>query len=97
MAQPQDSAASRPARDWALYEKPTYTVAEIIRHWCESPDHHPLSLDRRTRLPMPDPDYPFVAMRTALLKDALDRRQLGHEVAEKRRESYALGEGIQWN
>jgi hypothetical protein len=81
MAEQQDSAAPRPARDWALYEKPTYMVAEIIRHWCEIPDHHALSLDRATRLPMPDPGYPFVAVRTALLRNALDRRQLGHESA----------------
>jgi hypothetical protein len=96
MAEQQDSAASRPARDWALHEKPAYKVEEIIRHWCEIPDGHRLILDRATRLPLPDPAYPFVAVRTALLRDALDRRQLGHEVAEKHRDRYSLTEGIQW-
>ncbi|WP_201090836.1 hypothetical protein [Thiocystis minor] len=43
--------------DWSLYERPCYTIAEIVRYWCELPDQKNLSLNPRTRLPLADPDY----------------------------------------
>jgi transposase InsO family protein len=71
MAEEQDSAASRPARDWALHEKPAYTVAEIIRHWCELPDDFDLMTDPKSGLPLDHPEHPLIKVRTDLVIDAI--------------------------
>ena len=73
-----DSSPPKP-KDWSLYEKPYYTIARVVRYWCELPDDYAMKLDRQTQLPLPDPKYPMVKVRTDLLKDATERGHLPYE------------------
>lgn len=70
-------------KNWSAYERPTYTIARIIRFWCEIPDDTPLAVDRRKRIPAPDPSNPLIEARTAILMDALDSYQLPYESSDK--------------
>ncbi len=70
-------------KDWSAYERPTYTIARIIRFWCEIPDDTPLAVDRKKRIPVSDPSNPLIEARTAILLDALDRFQLPIQSADK--------------
>lgn len=70
-------------KDWSAYERPTYTIARIIRFWCEIPDDTPLAVDRRKRIPTPDPSNPLIEARRAILMGALDSYQLPYESADK--------------
>jgi hypothetical protein len=95
MAEQQDSAAPRPARDWALHEKPTFTVAEIIRHWCELPDDFNLKTDPKDGLPVDHHEFPLIKVRTDLVMGAIRRKTLD---AESSGPAYCFGfESIPWN
>ena len=69
-------------KDWSSYELPAYRLAHVIKLWCELPDDYSLKVDRHTQEPLPDPQYPLVANRTAILVDAIKTGKLAKETWE---------------